>query len=63
MATTLVGIFDDFSQAQTAVRALTQAGISHGEILVVRSAVSRVAFACGFVANDIDFAVADAGLR
>ena len=37
MATTMVGIFDDFAQAQQAVRELTQMGIGQGDISIVRN--------------------------
>lgn len=37
MATTLVGIFDDYAQAQNAVRQLTQMGIKQGDITIARN--------------------------
>ncbi|MDQ6787862.1 MAG: YsnF/AvaK domain-containing protein [Acidobacteriota bacterium] len=37
MATTLVGIFDDYSAAQKAVQELTKAGIKQGEISIARN--------------------------
>lgn len=37
MATTLVGIFDDYSHAQQAVQQLTSAGVRQGEISIARN--------------------------
>lgn len=37
MATTLVGIFDDYAQAQKAVRELTQMGVKQGNISIARN--------------------------
>lgn len=37
MATTLVGIFDEYTQAQAAVQALAQAGIKQGDIQVAKN--------------------------
>ena len=37
MATTIVGIFDDFTQAQKAARDLTQAGVNQSDVSIARS--------------------------
>jgi len=37
MATTLVGIFDDYAKAQTAVQALSGAGVKQGDIHIARN--------------------------
>lgn len=37
MATTIVGIFDDFTEAQAAVQALSEAGVKQGDIHIVRN--------------------------
>jgi uncharacterized protein (TIGR02271 family) len=43
MATTLVGIFDDYSAAQRAVQELRQAGIDQGNVQIVRNDASDYA--------------------
>lgn len=37
MTTTLIGIYDDFAQAQKAVQSLTQAGVKQGDISIARN--------------------------
>ena len=55
MATTLVGIFDDFQQAQKAVRELTQAGINHGDINIARNEPAGQGYTTYGGARDKDF--------
>jgi hypothetical protein len=37
MATTLVGIFDDYAHAQKAVQALSKAGVKQGDVSIARN--------------------------
>ena len=37
MATTLVGIYDDFTKAQAAARDLTKAGVKQGDVTIARN--------------------------
>lgn len=54
--TTLAAIFDDYAQAQTAVRALNQAGIKQSDISVVRGDAERGEYRAygGSYSNDYD---------
>ena len=55
MATTLVGIFDDYSGAQKAVKELTKAGIGQGEISIARNEPAGKGYTTYGGANSKDY--------
>ena len=55
MATTLVGIFDDYSNAQTAVGALTAAGVKQGDIHIARNEPAGQGYTTYGGANSKDY--------
>jgi len=55
MATTLVGIFDDYAQAQKAVRELTHSGVKQGEISIARNEPSGKGYTTYGGANSKDY--------
>lgn len=55
MATTLVGIFDDFAAAQKAVQALAQAGVKQGDISIVRNEPAGKGYTTYGGANSSDY--------
>lgn len=55
MATTLVGIFDDFAQAQKAVAELSKAGIKQGNISIARNEPSGKGYTTYGGANSKDY--------
>ncbi len=55
MATTLVGIFDNYTDAQSAVQALRQAGVKQGDISIVRNEPSGKGYMTYGGANSKDY--------
>lgn len=55
MATTLIGIFDDYAAAQTAVRDLTNAGVKQGEISIARNEPAGKGYTTYGGANSTDY--------
>jgi len=55
MATTLVGIFDDYSHAQTAVGELTDAGVKQGDIHIARNEPAGQGYTTYGGANSKDY--------
>jgi uncharacterized protein (TIGR02271 family) len=55
MATTLVGIFDDYAAAQKAVQTLTQAGVKQGSISIARNEPSGQGYTTYGGANSTDY--------
>ena len=55
MATTLVGIFDDYKQAQAAVQQLEQAGIKRGSINIARNEPAGQGYTTYGGANSKDY--------
>ena len=55
MATTLVGIFDDYTSAQEAVGELTEAGIKQGDISIARSEPTGAGYTTYGGANSKDY--------
>ena len=55
MATTLVGIFDDYAAAQKAVQSLTQAGVKQGDVSIARNEPAGKGYTTYGGANSTDY--------
>jgi len=55
MATTIVGIFDDFTEAQAAVKKLSKAGVKQGDIHIVRNEPAGKSYTTYGGANSTDY--------
>ena len=59
MATKLVGVFDDYTQAQTAVTALSKAGVKQGDVTIARNEPAGKGYTTYGGANSKDYSTGE----